>query len=52
MNQKGVCSASPGDMCDELSLDTSQKEDQLAAGILAVLSPAVELVDGKIGDVR
>ena len=39
-------------MSVELSLDTSPKEEQLAAGILAILSPAVELVDGKIGEVR
>ncbi len=36
----------------ELSLDDSRKEEQLAAGILAILSPAVEQIDGKIGDVR
>ena len=36
----------------ELSLDDSRKEEQFAAGILAILSPAVEQVDGKIGNVR
>jgi len=37
---------------DLRSLDESRKEEQLAAGILAILSPAVEQVDGKIGEVR
>lgn len=36
----------------ELSLDEGLKEEQLAEGILAILSPAVQQVDGKIGDVR
>lgn len=36
----------------ELSLDDSRKEEQLAEGLLAILSPAVQQVDGKIGDVR
>jgi hypothetical protein len=36
----------------DLSLDESRKEEQLAEGILAILSPAVQQVDGKIGDVR
>ena len=36
----------------ELSLDESRKEEQLAEGILGILSPAVQQVDDKIGDVR
>lgn len=40
------------EMSEDLSLGESQKEEQLAAGILAILSPAVEQVDGKIGEVR
>ncbi len=36
----------------ELSLEDSHKEEQLAEGILAILSPAVQQVDGRIGDVR
>ena len=36
----------------ELYLDEHQKEEQLAKGILGLLSPAVEQVDEKIGEVR
>ncbi len=36
----------------DLSLDESRKEEQLAEGILSILSPAVQKVDENIGDVR
>ena len=36
----------------ELNVGGSCQEEHLAAGILAILSPAVELVDGNIGEVR
>lgn len=37
----------------DFSLDgDSRKEELLAEGILGILSPAVQQVDGKIGDVR
>ena len=34
------------------SLDDSDREELLAAGILGILAPAVEQVDQKIGEVR
>ena len=34
------------------SLDDGGREEQLAAGILGILAPAVEQVDQKIGEVR
>ena len=40
-----------GDMA-ELILDGGCREEQLAEGIVGILSPAVEQVDEQIGEVR
>ena len=36
----------------DLTLEDSHREELLAAGILGILSPAVEQVDQKISEVR
>ena len=36
----------------DLGLDDGQIEEQLAAGIMGILSPAVEQVDANIAEVR
>ena len=36
----------------ELVLDGGSREEQLAEGIVGILSPAVEQVDQQIGEVR
>ena len=36
----------------ELTLDDGSREEQLAEGVLGILSPAVEQVDEQIGEVR